>query len=276
MSIKLMTLSWDLDMQPTNKLVLLALCDWANDEGLCFPSVSSIARRACLSERQSQRVMQTLVAARWIDVVGNENGGRSSRRYRINVNALRRGDTGDRGDTGVRGDNLTPPTPTSPLGRHSRRPSGDINDAPGVSQLSPEPSFDPSNEPSTKPIGADGLVWPSPLMKKDAVVVRSLIECLSPELQQLVLDEMQGAFDQGNPPKDVRRWTKAVVGLARRGELAPKRALQVARRRHTRAQEAAEAMARQELSRKLARAKTPEELARRRARVDEAAAELNR
>jgi hypothetical protein len=270
MSIKLMTLSWDLDMQPSNKLVLLALCDWANDEGLCFPSVSSIARRACLSKRQGQRVMQELMAARWIEVVGNESGGRSSRRYQINVPALRRG------DTDVRGDSLTPPRPTSPQGRHSRRPTGDTDDTPGVSSASPEPSLDPSGEPSTKPSGASSLEWPHSLTKEEVVVVGSLIRALEPELQQLVLDEMQGAYDQGKPPKDLPGWTKAVVDFTKRGELVPTRALQVAQRRRTRVKEAADAMTRQELSRELARAKTPEELALRRARAEEAAAELRR
>lgn len=270
MSIKLMTLSWDLDMQPSNKLVLLALCDWANDEGLCFPSVSSIARRACLSKRQSQRVMQELMAAHWIEVVGNENGGRSSRRYQINVPALRRG------DPGVRGDNLTPLTSKPPLERRSRRPTGDINDAPGASPASPEPSLDPSDEPPTRPTDAHALVWPRPLMKEDVVVVWSLIEPLDHERKQLVLDEMQGAFDQGKPPKDVAGWTKAVVALVQLGELVPKRALQVARKRRALAEEAADSAARQDRSREWTRAKTPEELARRRARANQAAADLKR
>lgn len=36
MSIRLMTLAWELKIPATPKIVLLALCDWANDEGLCF------------------------------------------------------------------------------------------------------------------------------------------------------------------------------------------------------------------------------------------------
>jgi len=270
MSIKLMTLSWELEMQPTPKLVLLALCDWANDEGLCFPSIRSIARRACLSQRQSQRVMQALVAAHWIRVVGNENGGRLSRRYQINVDALRRG------DTDVRGDNLTPLAPTSSQVRRSRHPSRDIDDTPGALSASPEPSLDPLDEPSTNHADAKELVWPHPLESEEVVMVGSLIEGLDQELRQLVLDEMQGAFDQGRPPKEIDKWTQAVVELAKRGELVPKRALKVAQKRRILEQQAADAMARQQLSREWTRAKTPEELARRRARADQAAADLRR
>jgi len=265
-----MTLAWDLEMQPTPKLVLLALCDWANDEGLCFPSVRSIARRACLSQRQSQRVMQSLVADRWIAVVGNENGGRFSRRYRISVDALRRG------DTDVRGDNLTPPARASSETRHSRRPSGDTCDIPGMPSASPEPLVDPSAKPSTNHVNVNGLVWPHPLQSEDIVLVGSFIEPLDQELKQLVLDEMQGAFDQGKPPIEVGKWTQAVVEAAKSGKLNPTRALRVARKRRIREQEAADSKARQELSHEWNRSKTPEELARRRARADAAAKDLRR
>lgn len=51
MSIALMTLAWKSDFQSGKKMVLLALCDNANDQGECFPSISMLAGKCSMSER---------------------------------------------------------------------------------------------------------------------------------------------------------------------------------------------------------------------------------
>ena len=54
MSIKLMCAAFDANVPATQKLVLLALCDNANDQGHCFPSVSLLERKCSLSDRAVQ------------------------------------------------------------------------------------------------------------------------------------------------------------------------------------------------------------------------------
>ena len=50
MSIRLMSAAWRLGgMSPGAKLVLLALCDNASDEGVCFPSIRKIAEKCCMA-----------------------------------------------------------------------------------------------------------------------------------------------------------------------------------------------------------------------------------
>ena len=51
MSIALMTLAWKSDFSTGQKMVLLALCDNANDRGECYPSVSMMAEKCSMSER---------------------------------------------------------------------------------------------------------------------------------------------------------------------------------------------------------------------------------
>ena len=46
-----MTSAWKSNFLSGKKLVLLALCDNANDQGECFPSVSMLAEKCSLSER---------------------------------------------------------------------------------------------------------------------------------------------------------------------------------------------------------------------------------
>ena len=51
---------WGLNMSPTNKLVLLALADCADDAGKCWPSVATLAAKCCLSKRSVLRAIDAL------------------------------------------------------------------------------------------------------------------------------------------------------------------------------------------------------------------------
>lgn len=48
MSIALMTLAWKSDFSSGQKMVLLALCDNANDQGECYPSISMLAEKCSI------------------------------------------------------------------------------------------------------------------------------------------------------------------------------------------------------------------------------------
>lgn len=92
MSIALMTLAWQTALPLNQKAALLALADWANDDGASLhPSIYALAERLTCSERTVQRLMRDLEVDQWIAVVGNFNGGLrgTTRRYRINVRKLR-------------------------------------------------------------------------------------------------------------------------------------------------------------------------------------------
>lgn len=84
MSIELMNAAFAAVMPPAEKLLMLKLCDHANDEGVAWPSVAKLAQAACISERQAQRVMKRLAAEGYLEIVGNEKGGAgNSRIYRV-------------------------------------------------------------------------------------------------------------------------------------------------------------------------------------------------
>lgn len=64
MSTILMSACWPLQgMSPAQKAVLISLADQANDDGYCWPSVGTIAKRTCLSERAVQGAIKWLVSA---------------------------------------------------------------------------------------------------------------------------------------------------------------------------------------------------------------------
>ncbi|BAO29377.1 helix-turn-helix domain-containing protein [Sulfuritalea hydrogenivorans] len=91
MSISVMTQVWN--RYPgggTELLALLALADWSDDEGRCYPSVASIAKKTRLSVSQARRVVHRLIEEAFVSVVGNENGGApgATRQYRVNLERL--------------------------------------------------------------------------------------------------------------------------------------------------------------------------------------------
>lgn len=126
MSVKLMSVAFDLEgLSPTQKLVLIVLCDHANDVGgSCHPSAKRVAQKASLSERQCRRVLKELAALGYFDVVGNAaGGGNLTKKLQLNVQKITTPDL-FRGDMGDRADKLTGVTPTTDR--------GDMGDRAGV------------------------------------------------------------------------------------------------------------------------------------------------
>lgn len=54
---------WDQDLPSTDKLVLLALADWSDDQGRCWPSIAQLKEKCGLSERSVQTIIQRMVKA---------------------------------------------------------------------------------------------------------------------------------------------------------------------------------------------------------------------
>jgi hypothetical protein len=106
MSIRIMSKVWE--FYPgggTELLSLLALADWSDDDGRCYPSIASIAKKIRLKERQAQRLVHKLIADGYVHVTGNALGGvpGSTRQYRLNISRL----TGVAHDTPIKGTGVT-------------------------------------------------------------------------------------------------------------------------------------------------------------------------
>ena len=107
MGVRLMSQAFSTDLPTSQKMVLLVLCDFANDDGLsCHPSIAAVAKKASVSDRQCKRLIRELETLDLVKVVGNQYGGKpgSTRHYQINVERLL---TLSTGDTHVTGDKLT-------------------------------------------------------------------------------------------------------------------------------------------------------------------------
>jgi hypothetical protein len=75
----MMTAVWDsTPYEGGELLVLLALADWADDQGRCWPSVPSIAQKARMKERQVYNILRKLRADEIIQCEPGGGRGRSS------------------------------------------------------------------------------------------------------------------------------------------------------------------------------------------------------
>ena len=63
-------------------MVLLAITDFANDDGMAYPSVSTLGKKARLSERQVQRAIRRLTALGEL-AVETEKGPHGCHLYRV-------------------------------------------------------------------------------------------------------------------------------------------------------------------------------------------------
>lgn len=88
MSIRVMTMVLDCPHVGggSELLALLAIADWSDDDGRCYPSMSTaaIARKLSLEPLQAQRIVHQLIEAGFLSVSGNEKCG-----YVINLSKLR-------------------------------------------------------------------------------------------------------------------------------------------------------------------------------------------
>jgi hypothetical protein len=147
MSIRVMTNVWQNEdvSQHRELIVLLALADFCDDDGVCFPSVPKIAKKSRMSERNAQRIIHLLCGKKWLEVLtegGCRNGKNISNRYKILL--------GTEADP-ARGDNLSPGDKMPPRGDRATSPGGDKAMTPqGVTEpCHPNHQKEPSKETST-------------------------------------------------------------------------------------------------------------------------------
>ena len=128
---------WDLSKAAgTDRLVLLAIADSADHDGAnAWPSIATVARKCLVSERTVQRAIRNLVALGELEVEDQAGGNAQSRadrrpnRYRVVLDGV--------SDRHPAANGVT-----------SEAERGDTQGANGVTRVSPEPSSDPSMDPS--------------------------------------------------------------------------------------------------------------------------------
>jgi len=153
MSIKVMSAVWEGSPYDGGKLLLhLALADRADDEGVCWPSIPTLAKKIRVSDRHVQRMMREMEDdGQLVTVLGGHEYTNSN--VKTNYFVITIGKTTNeisdtlwryaKKDMEIRGDIQT--TPGGDIQTTSRwstdHPSGDIQTTPLVTSMSPNTSL---------------------------------------------------------------------------------------------------------------------------------------
>ncbi len=228
-----MNWAWRQQLTPTAKLVLMSLADAADDHGVCWPSVHTIARKCCISSRTVRRVIQTLVDRGLLEAEQRyrPDGSSSSNRYRLQqAGGDKMSPTPDRGDTHPGHVRQGPPdTGVSP------------RTAKGTVKESPQPP-----KPNTNPVDFESaesgcgelsvLEYPKGLSAGERGEVRKKLAGFPTDLAQQLLDEVAGRMAAGAIRVTPLAYLRGLIKKAHAGEFTPEVALRVAetrtRRRH--------------------------------------------
>jgi hypothetical protein len=92
MSTAVMGLCWPLQMPPTAKAVLMSLADQANDQGVCWPAITSISDRTCYGRTAVIEAIKWLEARKAIEI---ERGASRSNRYTLTPHLFEGDTSGD-------------------------------------------------------------------------------------------------------------------------------------------------------------------------------------
>ena len=245
MSIAAMNWAWEQKLKPTPKLILMALADAANECGICWPSVSTLADKCCVSMRTVRRVMRNLIERRLLlaEQRYRRDGSCSSNRYRLHLEG------GDRlspapvacdtvpgqGCEGPRDTGVIPGT-TSRTIKEPQPPRGTA-----ASVVDTEAGSSGSGELS-------GLVFPRALSAAEREESGRKLAGLPAGLAQQLLDELAASIGTNVIQKTPLAYLRGLIARARAGTFTPEGALRIAEQRRQRAKVDA-AMARDDSAR---------------------------
>lgn len=155
MSVKVMSYVWDIPLfKGSDKLVMLCLADHADDKGLCWPSIDTIARKSGVSPTTVKSTLKKLETAGWLakkNQFKKADTGRlvrSNNQYQLPVLLLRK--TADE-QTDFEQSNFVRSKVEHSKFEQTKQPEGvgQIS-AGGRSESGYKPSIDPPIEPSGK------------------------------------------------------------------------------------------------------------------------------
>ena len=188
-----MSQCWPLQgMSAAQKAVLISLADNANDEGVCWPAISTIVKRTCLSERAVRN------AIRWLEdskvIVSHQRHGRSTW-YTVTPASYAPGMT-------------CPPAPDAAPPRHDVPPTP----APDAPRTVKEPSIEPSPDGERVPRSPSCPV-------QDIVDLFNRV--LSPALPAVVLvsearkKQLRARWNQSAVHQSLEFWAEYFADVAR-------------------------------------------------------------
>ena len=213
------------DLKPVPKLVLVVLADTANDQGICWPSIATLADKTGVTRRTVQRAIQLLIRRELITARKRyrSDGSCSSNLYRLLLG---------------RGDKLSPtPGSSDSTSRHTCQDPPDAGVVPGTTiRTNKESPLLPVPKPERPDRGGGeifDLFFPKDLLPTEQSQAQAMVAVLKAPINQQVLDEWAGIIAAGSIRSSVLGCLRVLVQCAQQGTFTPERAMRVAQARKT-------------------------------------------
>ncbi|MEW8333841.1 MAG: helix-turn-helix domain-containing protein [Candidatus Thiodiazotropha sp.] len=231
MSVAATKWAWRQVLKPVPKLVLMALADAADDKGVCWPSIATLAAKCNLSTRTIRRGIQYLVARDLLLVEHRHrtDGSCSSNRYRLQLQG---------------GDNVSPP----PVSR-DRTPGpegqcppdvrvipittkGTVNESPPLHEMT-------DSAAASKPVKCGGgdlsdLEYPKDLSAVEWHEAAKKLAGLQVDLAQQLLDELAAGISAGSIRTTPLAYLRGLIKRAQSGQFTPEAGPRIAEQRKRR------------------------------------------
>jgi len=207
MSVRASTWAWRQQVKSTERLLLVALADMADDHGVCWPSVATLAERCARSTRTVQRVLQTLASANLICCEQRQraDGSSTSNRYVLQLG----------------GDILTGAPDTDVAGGcHGRRPPHDTGVTPRTTNrtvIDPTPPPEAAKAETLERGGEITLSFPNTLTAAERRVAIARLSKFPAPLAQEILDELNGRLARGEVKTSALAYLNGLIVRAREG-----------------------------------------------------------
>lgn len=227
---------------PVPKFVLVVLADAADDQGTCWPRISTVAEKVGVSTRTVQRAVQHLAKYKLISVEPRKrsDGSSSSNLYRLRLReGVNLSPPPDKLSSSP--DRMAPP-PVRDVTHPRRRCQGE-GDArvtplterrterePPPRPQEPKPKVEP-NIPDRGGGNKPGLHFPKDLLPSERIRAEAMISRVDPPLNQQVLDEWAAIIAAGDIRSSPLGCLRALIERAWDGKFTPERGLWVAQAR---------------------------------------------
>ena len=220
-----MNWAWRQALTPALKLVLMALADAADDQGVCWPSVSTLAKKCTVSTRTVQRSLRVLIHSGLLiaETRQRRDGSSTSNRYRLLI---------------VGGDNLSPPCETGDTRPgQGCRGDPDMPVIPGTTNRiiidPPQPAAGDEQRVDSAVVESGSghhlkLEYPKGLSPSERADAQRRLARLSPEIAQQLLDELAARLKAGTIRISPLVYLAGLIKRANAGTFVPEAGLHVA------------------------------------------------
>ena len=223
-----------------HKLVLVVLGDAADDQEVCWPRISTVAKKVGVSIRTVQRALHYLVRRKLIAVEPRKrgDGSSSSNLYRLRIRESANLPLPPDRMTPHR-DKLTPP-PVTPVThpRHRCQGEGDRGVTPLTERRTerepPPRKTMPNIESGILDRGGGKIIdlhYSKKLLPSERTRAEAMIGALDPPLNQQVLDEWAGIIAADDIRASPLGCLRALIKRAQEGKFTPERGLHIAQAR---------------------------------------------